>query len=150
MLARWTPFAEFARLQSQLDRVFDQPAASRLEGRKSLEEVFRPAVDVVEDAEKILISADLPGLAQEDVELNVDRDVLTLKGARKLERLASETEHYRRYERTAGAFERSFRLPPTVNPEKIEASMKDGVLKLTLPKKPEAQPRQIKITPSVH
>jgi HSP20 family protein len=133
MLVHWTPFTDFTRLQTQLDRVFD----------KTVEEVFRPAVDVVEDAEKISISVDLPGVAQSGLELRIDKDVLTLKGARKLERL--ENEHYRRYERSAGAFERSFRLPPTVNAEKIEAAMKDGVLTLTLPKKPEAQPRQIKI-----
>jgi HSP20 family protein len=142
MLVRWTPFDDFARLQHQLDRVFD--------GGKTVEEVFRPAVDVVEDAQKILISADLPGVSQGEVELNVDKGVLTFKGARKLERVSREngadSEHYYRYERSTGAFERSFRIPPTVNLEKIEASMKDGVLKLTLPKKPEAQPRQIKIT----
>ena len=132
MLVRWTPFQEFARLQSHFDR--------------TVEEFFRPAVDVVEDAEKIAISVDLPGLTQGDVELNVDKQVLTLKGARKLERQAAETEHFRSYERSAGAFERSFRIPSTVNLDKIEASMKDGVLKLTLPKKPEAQPRQIKIS----
>ena len=133
MLVQWTPFRDFTRLQSQLDRAFD-----------SVEEVFRPSVDVVEDAEKIVLSADLPGVSQEALELKVDKDLLTLKGTRKLERPAGD-EHYRRYERSAGAFERSFRLPPTVNVEKIEASMKDGVLKLTLPKKAEAQPRQIKI-----
>ena len=132
MLVQWTPFRDFTRLQSQLERVFD-----------GVEEVFRPSVDVVEDAEKIVISADLPGVSQEELELKVDKDLLTLKGMRKLERPAGE--HYRRYERSAGAFERSFRLPPTVNVEKIEASMKEGVLRLTLPKKPEAQARQIKI-----
>jgi len=136
MLVHWTPFTDLARLRSEVDRVFDQ--------RKSVEELFRPAVDIVEDAEKILISADLPGLTQEQVELQVDKDYLTLKGQRVASR-AEESEHYRRYERQVGGFERSFRIPPTVNAEKITASMKDGVLTLTLPKKPEAQPRQIKI-----
>jgi HSP20 family protein len=140
MLVHWTPFNDVARMQAQIDRVLDS-------ARGPVEEVFRPAVDIVEDSEKILLAVDLPGVTQEQVELNVDKDLLTLKGTRKLERLAGENgnEHYRRYERAAGAFERSFRLPPTVNVEKIEAAMKDGVLKLTLPKKPEAQPRQIKI-----
>ncbi len=140
MLVHWTPFNDLARLQAQMDRVFDGP-------RAQVEEVFRPAVDIVEDAEKILITADLPGVTQSEVELNVDKDVLTLKGSRKVTRAAGENgnEHYRRYERTAGAFERSFRIPPTVDVEKISASMKDGVLALSLPKKAEAQPRQIKI-----
>jgi HSP20 family protein len=119
-----------------MDRLFDGV-------RGPVEEVFRPAVDIVEDAEKILITADLPGVVQEQVELQVDKDVLVLKGERKISR--AETEHYRRFERAGGAFERSFRLPPTVDVEKISAGMKDGVLTLTLPKKAEAQPRQIKI-----
>jgi HSP20 family protein len=119
-----------------MDRLFDGV-------RGPVEEVFRPAVDILEEADKIVITADLPGVSQESVELNVDKDVLTLKGERKV--LRNETEHYRRFERAGGPFERSFRLPPTVNVEKIQASMKDGVLTLTLPKKAEAQPRQIKI-----
>ena len=138
MLVRWTPFSDLGRLQSQMDRLFDQAPA---------EEVFRPAVDVVEDADKIVISADLPGVAQSELELQIDKGLLTFKGTRKLSRAAGENggDHYRRYERNAGAFERSFRVPPTVDVEKVTASMKDGVLTLTLPKKAEAQPRQIKI-----
>jgi HSP20 family protein len=139
MLVHWTPFNDLARIQAQLDRVFVD--------KQPVEEVFRPAVDIVEDASSITITADLPGVAQDAVDLQVDKNVLIVKGARKLERKAPENgaDHYRRYERTAGAFERSFRLPPTVDVEKVEASMKDGVLTLTLPKKAEAQPRTIKI-----
>jgi HSP20 family protein len=138
-MLQWTPFNDLARLQAQLDRVFD--------GGKQVEEVFRPAVDIIEDAGKILITADLPGVSQESLELNVDREVLTLKGERKLARPAQpDADHYRRFERTSGAFERSFRLPPSVDVEKINAQMKDGVLTLTLPKKAEAQPRQIKVS----
>jgi HSP20 family protein len=138
MLVRWTPFSDLGRLQAQMDRLFDT---------KPVEEVFRPAVDVVEDADKIVISADLPGVAQAELELQIDKEVLTLKGTRKLGRGAGENgnDHYRRYERNAGAFERSFRLPPTVDAEKVSAAMKDGVLTLSLPKKAEAQPRHIKI-----
>ena len=138
MLVQWTPFGDLARLQAQMDKVFDS---------KPVEEVFRPAVDILEDKEKILILADLPGVAQGEVELQVDKGLLTLKGARKLVRPQGENgnEHYRRYERSVGVFERSFRIPPTVDVENISAAMKDGVLALTLPKKAEAQPRQIKI-----
>lgn len=136
MLVHWTPFTDAARLQTQIDRLFDGV-------RGPVEEVFRPAVDIVEDADKILITADLPGVSQEQLELQVDKDTLVLKGERKLTR--SESEHYRRFERAGGNFERTFRLPPTVDVEKISAAMKDGVLTLTLPKKAEAQPRQIKI-----
>ncbi len=139
MLVHWTPFNDFSQLQSQVDRVFDRSLG--------LEELFRPTVDIVEDGDKILISADLPGVTQAEVELLVDKNVVTFKGARKLARTAGEEngDHYRRYERATGAFERSFRIPPSVDVEKVSAAMKDGVLTLTLPKKPEAQPRQIKI-----
>ena len=142
MLVQWTPFGDLARLQAQFAKVTD-----KVFDGKPVEEVFRPAVDILEDKEKILILADLPGVAQGEVELQVDKGLLTLKGARKLVRPQGENgnEHYRRYERSVGAFERSFRIPPTVDVENISAAMKDGVLALTLPKKAEAQPRQIKI-----
>ena len=135
MLVHWTPFNDLARIHAQMDRVFSDG--------QPVEDVFRPAVDVVEDADRITLTLDLPGVAQDAIDLSVDKNLLTVKGARKLER--KDSEHYRRYERNAGAFERSFRLPPTVDVEKVEAAMKDGVLTLTLPKKPEAQPRTIKI-----
>jgi HSP20 family protein len=140
MLVHWTPFTDAPRLQTQLNRSFDRLFDAV---RGPVEEVFRPAVDIVEDAEKILITADLPGLSQAEVELQVDKDLLVVRGERKIAR--TETEHYRRYERGGGTFERSFRLPPVVDVEKISAAMKNGVLTLTLPKKAEAQPRQIKI-----
>jgi HSP20 family protein len=135
MLVQWTPFSNLARLQSQFDHAFDS-------ARGQLEEAYRPAVDIVEDADKILITADLPGVAEEQVALQVDKNVLTFKGERKLARTPDDNG---RYERNAGAFERSFRIPPSVDVEKISAAMKDGVLTLSLPKKPQVKPRQIKI-----
>ena len=106
---------------------------------------FIPAFDVHEDAEKIVLQADLPGVPQSGLEIQVEKDVLTIRGERKLERPTGEGEFYRRYERQNGIFTRSFRLPPTVNAEQISASLKEGVLTLSLPKRPEAQPRQIKV-----
>jgi HSP20 family protein len=106
MLVRWTPFNETARL---------------------------PAVDVVEDDQKLELHADVPGVKQEDLDIQVEKDVLTIKGERKGQRLA-------------GTFSRAFTLPKHVDVEKIAASLKDGVLTLTLPKRPEAQPRAIKIS----
>ena len=130
MLVRWTPFNEMARLQDQLDSFFG--------GAKTEERVngFTPAVDVVEDDQKFELYADLPGVAQADLDIQVEKDVLTIKGERKLARKG---------ERAFGAFSRAFTLPKHVDVEKIAASLKDGVLTLTLPKRPEAQPRQIKV-----
>jgi HSP20 family protein len=129
MLVRWTPYNEMARLQQNLDSLFGATTGERVNG-------FTPAVDVVEDDQKFELHADLPGVKQEDLDIQVEKDVLTIKGERKLERKG---------ERVAGAFSRAFTLPKHVDVEKIAATLKDGVLTLTLPKRPEAQPRQIKV-----
>jgi HSP20 family protein len=147
MLVRWTPFNEMARLQQDLNKLFDAFDARPVTGNGKSETVqglWTPAVDVVEDADKIELAVDLPGVKQEDIELSVDKDVLTLRGQRNLSR-PEDKEHFRRFERVSGGFVRSFSLPKTVDAEKIAAALKDGVLTLTLPKKPEAQPRQIKV-----
>jgi HSP20 family protein len=148
MLVRFAPFNELARLQAEMDRLFDgrvveTPKPVAADGARA---AWNPSVDVTEDPEKISIQADLPGVEQSSLEIQIDQNVLTLKGDRKLERSAEASrELYRRYERVAGTFARQFRLPPTVDAEKISAALKDGVLTLTLPKRPEAQPRQIKV-----
>src|SRR5262249_43479602 len=105
MLMRWTPFNEIARLQQDIDRLFGGSNESRVSG-------FTPAVDVVEDDQKVELYADLPGVKQEDLEIQVEKNVLTIKGERKLER---------RRERVAGAFSRSFTLSTHVDVEKIAA-----------------------------
>jgi HSP20 family protein len=132
MLVRWTPFNEMSRLQQDLDKLFGVAAS----GEAPHVAGFTPAVDVTEDDQKFELYADLPGVKQEDLDIQVEKDVLTLRGERKIERKG---------ERAAGAFSRAFTLPKHVDVEKIAASLKDGVLTLTLPKRPEAQPRQIKI-----
>ena len=143
MLVRWTPFSDVARLEADLNRLFNGSTST---GEPLQRGQWNPAVDVTEDAEKIVLQADLPGVDQQGLDIQIEANVLTLKGSRQLPRASQAAgELYRRYERTAGAFARQFRLPPTVDSEKITAAIKDGVLTLTLPKKAEAQPRQIKV-----
>ncbi|HEX4458480.1 MAG TPA: Hsp20/alpha crystallin family protein [Polyangia bacterium] len=132
MLVRWTPFADVARLQQNLDTFFGTAPT-----QDKVVRGFAPAVDVNEDAEKIELNADLPGVKLEDIDIQLDKGVLTIKGERKLAA--------GRGERNTGAFSRAFTLPDTVDVEKIAAALKDGVLTLTLPKRPEEKPRQIKI-----
>jgi HSP20 family protein len=131
------------RVSHAMNRLFDggayQPAATR-----AAQVAWSPAVDVTEDKEKIVLTADLPGLQEKDVDIQIEKDVLTLRGERTIERSA-DAEHYRRFERVAGAFVRAFTLPPTVDTEQVSAQLKDGVLVLTLPKKPEAQPKKISV-----
>jgi HSP20 family protein len=152
MLVRWTPFNDVARLEREMTRLFNGALGAHLPTEKNAGEPVRrglwnPAFDVTEDANRILLTADLPGVDQQGLDIQIEQQVLTLKGERKIAR-ATETagELYRRQERVAGSFTRQFRLPPTVDAEKISASLKDGVLTLTLPKKAEAQPRQIKVS----
>ena len=142
MLVRWTPFTETDRLSQAVNRFFDD----NYEGApaRSAQVSWNPAIDVTEDKEKIVLQADLPGLQEKDVDVQIEKDVLTLRGERTLARDAA-TEEYRRYERVCGAFVRTFTLPPTVDTEKVSAALKDGVLTLTMPKKAEAQPKKISI-----
>ena len=134
MLVRWAPF-------------HDVDAARLFDVRPKESAPFSPPFDVTEDAGKILLEADLPGVAQDALDIQIEQNVLTVKGERRIERAKHESgELYRRYERLSGKFVREFRLPPTVDAEKITASMKDGVLTLLLPKKAESLPRQIKVS----
>ena len=135
MLVRWTPFTEMDSLSTAMNRFFTSSTSGA---------AFSPAIDVSEDNEKITLTADLPGLSQSDLDIQIEKDVLTLKGERTIKR-EPDGEQYRRYERVSGTFVRSFTLPPTVAAEQVSAAMKDGVLTLVLPKKPEAKPRQIKV-----
>jgi HSP20 family protein len=139
-----------ARMQAEMNRLFNgslgtTPATAKEPSEDLMTGVWSPAVDVNEDASKIVLSADLPGVQKPDLEIQIEKDVLTLRGERRIERKGDDKDHYHRYERVVGSFVRSFSLPPTVDAEKIGAELKDGILTLTLPKRPEAQPRQIKV-----
>lgn len=118
--------------------------------------VWQPPVDIFEDADKIRLLVDLPGVEQEAIDISVDKNVLTLKGERRTIHEAgggkeataagaAPTTEAKRIERVHGQFVRAFTLPSTVDSEKVAGELKNGVLTLTLPKKVEAQPRQIKV-----
>lgn len=135
MLTRFDPFAEMTRFHHELARQLDQPRG------------FAPAVDIFEDTDAIHVKAELPGVKSEDVKIDVENNVLTLRGERKLER-RDEKDSYHRVERSYGAFARQFMLPRTVDAEKIEAELKEGVLTVRLPKRAEVKPRQISVKAS--
>ena len=126
------------------DRIFDdfwprQQADSNVE-----QAVFAPRVDIREGQESISLSAELPGVDQDAVKVELENGVLTISGEKKSE-LSEEENGFYRSERVYGAFKRSFRVPETVNPEQINAEYSNGVLRVTLPKRPEAAPRQITV-----
>lgn len=153
MLTRWEPFGGLRRrrdvfgdlfdMQEQMNRMFNEFFGDR---QNTLAEgSWTPSVDVSETDAAIVVRAELPGLSQDDIELNLQDNVLTLKGEKKQER-KDEQENYHRTECCFGSFSRSFSLPATVKQEDIQAKFKDGVLEITLPKAEEAKPQKIAIT----
>ncbi len=143
VLTRWEPFREFATLQDRMNRLFRE---SFSEGRdESLTtSTFAPAVDVYEDEHKVTLKVEVPGIEEKDIDVRIENNTLTVHGERKIEKEEKE-ENYRRVERQYGAFTRTFTLPSTVDSEKVAADYDKGVLKITLPKKAEAKPKQIKV-----
>ena len=105
---------------------------------------WRPAVDIKEEADRFLITADLPGVDPKDIEITMDNGILTIKGER-LSEASEEKEGYKRVERVSGTFYRRFSLPDTADADRIEAKGKDGVLQVTLPKHEKVQPRKIEV-----
>ena len=142
-LVRWEPFMNFGNLQSVLNDWFDgdsdrSPAQSRTSA-------WHPAVDVLEGKDAYLIHAELPGMKKEDIHVEVKDGSLLLSGERKADALADGVK-YRHAERVAAKFWRSFSLPETIKQDSIEATYKDGVLAVRIPKAEEAKPRQIEIS----
>jgi len=144
-LVRWEPFAGFGNLRSVFNDLFDENFG-RSSAQPSISKWY-PAVDVLESRESYLIRAELSGMKREDIKVEVKDGTLVLSGERKSEKPAEGVE-YRHAERVAAKFWRSFSLPETVKQEGIEATYKDGILEIRVPKVEEAKPRQIKI--SVH
>jgi len=153
MLARWEPFGgirrrgdvfgELTRMQEEMNRFFDDFFG---EQRRGLAEgAWLPAVDVSETDSELVVRAELPGMSHEDIEINVQDNILTLKGEKKQEK-KEEKENFHRLERSYGSFSRSFSLPTGVKPDDIKATFKDGVLQVTMPKAEEAKAKKIAIT----
>lgn len=140
-LVRWNPLAELDRIHREVNRVFDETARRGDEG-ETVTRDWTPAIDVVENDERVVISVELAGLDREDVNVDVDDMRLTVSGERAS--LVDENS-LRRSERPHGRFSRSFALPETIDVEKISARMERGVLEIALPKREEARPKKISV-----
>lgn len=136
-LGRWEAFPEVPARFAQLFDEFLYPM--RPAGM-----TWVPVVDVIEKDEELLLTAELPGMAEKDVQLEIENNILTLKGEKKQEK-EEKTEKYHCWERTFGAFERSFAIPGSVDPTKIKADFKEGVLEVHMPKTAVAKGRKIEI-----
>ena len=144
--AAWrNPFYEMERLQREMNRFLDPMLSASRDGSASLLDGFwSPAVDVVDKEDSIVVKADLPGLAREDVDVSIENNVLTIRGEKKRGQELLDGEVIRA-ERYYGGFYRAFTLPSTADADKIQASFNNGVLELVILKKEEAKPKQIKI-----
>lgn len=144
-IQKWDPIREFDRLHDEFDRLFRGLPALWSGRTMPLPEDTCPLhVDILENAEEVVLKAELPGVKPEAVNVKVEDNVLSISGEKKFEH-DEKKETYLRVERFYGNFSRSFTLPPYVDANKITAEFKDGVLTLHLPKKPETKPRQIQV-----
>jgi len=143
-IVRYDPFRELHSLQDEMTRLF-AGVAPRSGNRDEVSfGAWNPNVDIFEDKDKLVLEAELPGMKRDDFELSVENNVITLKGERRFEKKTNE-DNYHRVERSYGSFIRSFTLPQTVSSEGAEAEFKDGILKVTLPKREETKARKIEI-----
>jgi HSP20 family protein len=142
ILTRWEPARGLTTLQNQVNRLFND-SFRRTDEEASLS-AWAPAVDVYETEHELVVKADLPEADPKDLDIRVENNILTISGERKFEKKVNE-ENYLRVERSYGSFARSFTLANTVNPEAIKADYQNGVLTLSIPKREEAKPKQIKV-----
>jgi HSP20 family protein len=143
-VVRWDPFRDLGMLQDRMNRLFDDAGRTWRNDEPAATTSWSPAVDIFETEGEIVVKAELPGMDRKDITLHLENNVLSLRGERKFEK-ETKDENYHRIERSYGTFSRSFAIPATVDEEKIRADYKDGVLKIILPKKEQAKPKQIKI-----
>jgi HSP20 family protein len=144
-LVRWNPLKEVPVLQNRINRLFeDFFPEGILEGAKGMNGFWNPVVDIYDTKENTVIKADLPGLKKEDIAINIEGNVLSISGERRMEEEEKKDNYYRR-ERSYGMFKREFTLPASVDHEKITADFKDGVLKVEIPKPEEKKPKTIAV-----
>ena len=136
-IIRWDPFREMTQVQNHVNRLVDQVWGGR-------QESWLPAVDVFDTQEAVVLKAELAGMDPDDIQIEVEDNVLTIKGERKFEEAVDE-ERYYRVERRFGSFQRSLALPQGVKADEIVAGYEDGILTLTVPKAPEQKPQRIAV-----
>jgi HSP20 family protein len=142
VVTRWDPFRELATLQNRVNSIFQD--YGRGPDELTTTTSFVPAVDVYEDEHKVTLKLEIPGVSQEDVDIRLENNTLTVRGERKFEKEEKE-ENFHRIERRYGSFARSFTVPYTLDTENVQANFDNGVLKIELSKRAEAKPKQIKV-----
>jgi HSP20 family protein len=143
-LTRWEPIRDLVNLQERLNRMFSEPFNPVTSQESLAAGAFVPPVDVYEDEKNIRLKMEVPGIEEKDIDIRLENNLLTVRGERKMESETKE-ENYHRIERSYGSFSRSFTLPTSVNTEDVKANYAKGVLTITLAKRAEARPKQIKV-----
>ncbi len=148
-IQKWHPFSELDSLRKEMERLIDEffPAKGLYTGpvwRKGAEDIAVPSVDMVDRDEEILVSVEMPGVEKDNIEVSLEGDTLTVRGTVKKESEEKEEDYIKR-ERTYSSFERALRVPVKIDPEKIKAVLRNGILYIHLPKAEEVKPRKIKI-----
>lgn len=145
---RWEqPFRGATTLQEQINRVFGDVVGHT--GEESNLTPWAPEVDIYETENELVVKADLPDVNPEDLDIRVENNILTIRGERKFDKKVNE-DNYLRIERSYGSFSRSFSLANSVKSEAIKADYQNGVLTLSIPKREEAKPKQIKVNVTTH
>ena len=143
-LVRWDPFRELATIQERMNRLFEEVSPPRFGGQQPAAKTWTPSVDIYETEKDICLKAELPGMEQKDIAVEVRDHTLILKGERRQSEEVKE-ENYHQIERYYGTFQRTFALPNTVQEGKVKARYKGGILEITLPKAEQAVPKQIPV-----
>jgi len=143
-IIRWDPFRDMVTLREKMNRLFEDVFTGQSEGKELAASTWAPAVDIFETESDLVMTAEVPGIDEKDIEIKIEDNTLILKGARKFEKETKE-ENYHRIERSYGSFYRAFTLPNSIDPERIQAEHENGVLKITMPKRTELKPRKVKI-----
>jgi HSP20 family protein len=141
----WSPFRELEEMERRFDEMFGRSLLPSIWRRLPAEQMaWAPNIDVFEKDDKFVVKAEVPGMKEDDIHVSVEGDMLTIRGEKKAESEVKEEDYYR-CERSYGSFLRSVALPSTVDTSKIEADYEDGVLEVTLSKKPEVKPKKVAV-----
>ena len=144
-IMRYDPFRDLRTLQEEVNRLFTGSMPRSFDDEGIARGAWSPSVDIFENKDQIVLEAELPGMKREDFDLSIENNVITLRGQRQFEK-KDESDNYHRVERAYGTFTRSFTLPNTVTGEGANAEYKNGVLRVTLPKREETKARRIEVS----
>ena len=139
----WDPFRDLVT-REKMNRIFEEAFISRGEEKDMVASTWTPSVDIYENENELVLSAEAPGIEDKDIEIKIENNTLSIQGERKIEKETKE-ENYHRIERSYGSFYRSFTLPTNINQDNIKAEYDNGVLRISMPKKPELKPKKVKV-----